>query len=94
MSQHVLRHSGAKPTTVKCPKCGDIVVYNGNFFCNSFDAIEYDKEVRDIVKVPGTCNWALPIPATRERDKNIVEELYYSGAISEWPPQDSKGNYI
>lgn len=79
----MLRHSAAKPTTVKCPKCGDVVVYNGNFFCNSFDAIEYDKEVRDVVLVPGSCDWALPHPVVREKDRNVVEELYYAGHIPE-----------
>jgi hypothetical protein len=94
MSQHALRHSGAKPTTVKCPKCSDIVVYNGNFFCNSFTAIEYSKEAQDVVIVPGTCDWALPHPASRPEDRNIVEELYRTGAMSELPPQDENGNYL
>jgi hypothetical protein len=94
MSQHVLRHSGAKPTTVKCPKCGDVVVYNGNFFCNSFSAIEYSEEVKDVVIIPGTCDWALPHPAIRSEDKNVVEELYYSGAIKELPPQNLNGDYL
>lgn len=83
MSQHTLRHSGARPTTVLCPKCGDVIVYNGNFFCNGFDAIEYDKEKRDIFLSPGTCDWALPHPTTSPRDRNIAEELYYSGAAKE-----------
>lgn len=83
MSRHVLRHSCAKPTTVKCPKCGDIVVHNGNFFCNSFNAIEYDKDVKDVVIIPGTCDWALPHPVIRPEDRNVVEELYYSGVIPE-----------
>ena len=82
MSQHVLRHSGARTTTVKCPQCGDVIVYNGNFFCNGFDAIEFDKEARDIVLVPGTCTWALPHPVTSPKDRNVAEELYYSGAAS------------
>lgn len=83
MSQHALRHSGARSTTVKCPKCGDVVVYNGNFFCNSFTAIEYDKEIGDVVIVPSTCNWALPHPAAKLRDRNVIAELYYSGEIEE-----------
>ncbi|MFE0472374.1 hypothetical protein ACFW2V_12240 [Streptomyces sp. NPDC058947] len=59
------------------------MVYNGNFFCNSFTAIEYDKGIRDIVAVPGTCTWALPHPATKPSDQNVVEELYYAGEIAE-----------
>ena len=82
MSQHTLRHSGARVTTVKCPRCGDIVVYNGNFFCNSFDAIEFNSEIRDIVLVPGTCKWTLPHPVTSPEDRNVAEELYHSGATS------------
>ncbi|MEV0445754.1 hypothetical protein AB0I84_20895 [Streptomyces spectabilis] len=83
MSQHILRHDGARPTTVKCPECGDIVVYNGNYFCNSFDAIKYDREIKDISLNKGTCLWALPHPATRKKDRNIVEELYYAGHLPE-----------
>jgi hypothetical protein len=83
LSQHILRHEGARPTTVRCPRCGDIIVYNGNFFCNSFDAIEYDSERKDIFLAPGTCRWALPHPVTRESDRNVAEELYYSGAAPE-----------
>lgn len=82
MTQHVLRHSCAKATTVKCPVCGDVIVYNGNFFCNSFEGIEHDKDLKDVVLVPGTCKWALPYPVTRDEGRNVVEELYYSGHMT------------
>jgi len=83
MSQHVIRHTVVRVTTVKCPRCDDVIVYNGNFFCNSGDAIEYDKQRKDIFLSRGTCNWALPHSATSAGDRKIVEELYYSGAIPE-----------
>lgn len=79
---------------MKCPECGDVIVYNGNFFCNSFDAIEYDKKIKDVVKIPGTCTWALPAPATRATDKRVIEELHRTGVMSNLPPRDGNGNYI
>ena len=79
MSQHVLRHSGARPTTVLCPQCGDVIVYNGNFFCNSFNAIEYDRERKDIFLNPGTCDWALPSPARKKKDCEMAEKLHADG---------------
>lgn len=81
MSKHILRHSGAKATTVKCPECGDVIVYNGNYFCNSFKGIEYNKSVKNVVLVPGTCSWALPHPVVRPEDRNVVDQLYRSGHI-------------
>lgn len=82
MTRHVLRHLAAKPTTVKCPRCGDILVINGNVFCNSMDAIEYDKEIRDVVIVKGTCSWALGHPAVSKEDQAVVGELYRLGYYS------------
>ncbi|MGW0537598.1 hypothetical protein [Streptomyces sp. NPDC003032] len=59
MSQHILRHDGARPTTVKCPECGDSSLNKG------------------------TCSWVLPHPATRKKDRNIVEELHNAGHLPE-----------
>ena len=78
-----IRHSGAKVTTVKCPKCEDVIVYNGNYFCNSFDAIEYDKKVKVVVIIPGTCDWALPHPVFGKKNKDVVDALYRTGHMSE-----------
>lgn len=82
MSRHVVRH-GEKPTTVRCHKCGDVIVYNGNFFCSRFERIEYSREEKDIVLVPGTCDWALPNPANQKRDREIVNQIFTGGFISE-----------
>jgi hypothetical protein len=62
-----------------CPQCGDVIVYNGNFFCNSFDAIEWDREARDIFLNPGTCDWALPHPMTRRKDREMADKLHAAG---------------
>lgn len=83
MSQHVIRHTVVSVTTVMCPKCGDVIVYNGNFFCNSRDAIEYDKARNDVFLSEGTCDWALPHPAVSKKDRGIVDELHWSGAMPE-----------
>lgn len=83
MSQHILRQEGAKPTTVKCPECGDIVVYNGNYFCNSFDALRYDRKLKEVVVEKGTCTWALPHPATRALDRKVIVELIEGGYLTE-----------
>jgi len=80
MTRHLLRHEGARATTAKCPECGDVIVYNGNYFCNSFDAIMYSREVRDIVLDEGTCDWALPHPATRKQDRAVCRQLGISYA--------------
>lgn len=83
MSSHMLRHGGARTTTVKCPKCGDIIVYNGNFFCNGFDAIDYDEEARDVVIREGSCDWALPHPATSAQDAKIAAQLITEGRLKD-----------
>jgi hypothetical protein len=75
MTRHLLRHEGARTTTVKCPECGDVIVYNGNFFCNSMDAIAYIPSIKDIVLDKGTCNWALPHPAIKKQDRAVCDRL-------------------
>lgn len=85
MTQHILKQDGARPTTVKCPKCGDIVVYNGNFFCNSFDRFERFRTPNggyDIRIVEGTCDWALPYPVTAARDAKVVTQLIETGQLT------------
>lgn len=80
MTRHIVRPED-KPTTVRCPKCGDVIVYNGNFFCNRFERIEYSRKTKDIFRVPGTCDWALPHPVRRKRDREIVNQLFSGGFI-------------
>jgi hypothetical protein len=79
MSKHILRHDAATITPVKCLKCGDMIVYNGNFYCNSMDAIGFDKEKRDIYIIPGSCDWALQQPPTRRKDREIEIALHAAG---------------
>jgi hypothetical protein len=79
MTRHILRHDGAATTPVKCPKCGDMIVFNGNFFCNSMAAIAFDKITRDIFEVPGTCNWALTQPPSTRQDREIEAALHTTG---------------
>jgi len=46
---------------IVCPACGDApIVYNGNYFCDDWG---------------GECDWALPHPATRRRDRDICDLL-------------------
>lgn len=80
MTKHQLRHEGATATTIKCPVCGDIIVYNGNYFCNSFDAFEV--RCGDVYLNEGTCTWALPHPATSNRDKKVIDQLFESGYLT------------
>ena len=46
---------------VRCPACGDRMVYNGNYFCESWNS--------------GLCEWALPHPARHRSDRNVCDQL-------------------
>lgn len=55
---------------ILCPKCQkDYVVYNGNYFCDSW---VHRKDERTKL-VEGECDWALPHPATKASDKEICD---------------------
>jgi DNA-directed RNA polymerase subunit RPC12/RpoP len=49
-----------RTTLERCPECGARIVYNGNYFCQAFGR---------------GCDWALPHPARRRRDKDIAVAL-------------------
>lgn len=54
---------------ILCPKCGeDYVVYNGNYFCDSWVPTRNKKTLLE-----GECDWALPHPATTKRDRDICD---------------------
>lgn len=60
--------------TIACPKCGNApVVYNGNYFCDSW---AYPAG-------PGDCDWALAHPARTVRDRAICDliGLDYQGGL-------------
>ena len=49
---------------ISCPVCkAHPVVYNGNYFCDNWD----------FPKSSGRCDWALPHPAVRKRDRKICD---------------------
>lgn len=51
----------SKGEKILCPECKDnYIVYNGNYFCDSFFF---------------GCNWGLPHPVIKERDKRICDLL-------------------
>ena len=75
VSRHVLRHEGATPMMVRCPRCGDVIVHNGNYFCNSVTVIAYDRELGDLVIRRGTCTWALPERPRSRRDREVEAAL-------------------
>lgn len=52
-------HGGGWSTDARCPRCGREVVYNGNYFCEDFDA--------------GGCRWALEHPATDPGDRRVCD---------------------
>lgn len=57
------RHEGANAgwrTAETCPECGDIIVYNGNYFCINFG---------------DECGWAMPHPQVVQADKEIYKRL-------------------
>jgi len=57
-----LAHAGGNLAPgVRCPACGDRVVYNGNYFCENWES--------------GTCTWALPHPATHRSDRAVCEQI-------------------
>jgi DNA-directed RNA polymerase subunit RPC12/RpoP len=47
-------------TLERCPDCGGRVIYNGNYFCESWG---------------GPCWWALPHPARRRADRDLALRL-------------------
>lgn len=81
MTRHVLRHDGATMTPVKCPKCGDIIVFNGNFFCNSIDALVYDRERRDVFIERGTCDWVYKDRPRSRVMEDIMLKLHAAGVL-------------
>lgn len=52
-----------KSTREHCPECGEIIVYNGNYFCKSWGMNKDD------------CKWALPHPQKRLIDQQISWRL-------------------
>jgi len=60
------------PTTEKCPKCGEVVVYNGNYFCTNWT---YYSDGSSVDTENGECDWALPHPQTELADKQISFRL-------------------
>lgn len=53
---------------ITCPECGqNPVVYNGNYFC---DGWVYPGPPNPEA---GECEWALPHPATRKRDREVCD---------------------
>lgn len=53
---------------ILCPKCGlDYVVYNGNYFCDSW----VYREGRRLTE--GECDWALAHPSITKRDRDICD---------------------
>lgn len=47
-------------TLEHCPKCGESIVYNGNYFCEDLF---------------NGCDWALPHPARKKADRALVLRL-------------------
>ena len=78
MSQHVINDPGARPTTVMCPRCEkDVIVYNGNFFCNSggyFIMID-----GQLYWTEAVCEWALGSPPTDPLSRKAVRDLRAAG---------------
>lgn len=60
------------PTKEKCPNCGGVVVYNGNYFCEHW-TFHADGSPVDTEK--GECDWALPHPQIELVDKQISFRL-------------------
>lgn len=55
---------------IKCPKChSDFIVYNGNYFCDSW-VHRRDKRTQ---LGEGECDWALPHPTITARDRKICD---------------------
>lgn len=81
MTRHILRHDGAATTPVKCPKCGDMIVFNGNFFCNSIDAIVYDRKKRDIFIDRGTCDWVYKDHPRSSVMDDVMLKLHAAGML-------------
>jgi hypothetical protein len=81
MTRHVLRHDCATMTPVKCPKCGDMIVFNGNYFCNSIDAIVYDRQKRDIFLSPGTCDWVYKDDPRSSVMDDVMIKLHAAGVL-------------
>lgn len=86
MSTHILRHPDAEPTKVKCPRCGDLVVFNGNFFCNGNTVVDTqsDANTQTVVTTKGTCKWSLRYPLTTDEDRRVAELLRTSGYEDEF----------
>ena len=54
---------------ILCPKCKSYpVVYNGNYFCDDYDAPALDPKGQG-----GSCDWALAHPSTSKRDRAICD---------------------
>lgn len=51
----------AVPEAGPCPDCEGLIVYNGNYFCSSYEE--------------GSCQWALEHPATTTRDREVCDNL-------------------
>lgn len=53
--------NGGMVTMEHCPKCGGVIIYNGNYFCEHWD---------------GDCDWALPDEPGSKADRAMALRLY------------------
>jgi hypothetical protein len=59
-----------RTSRIPCPKCGvDYVVYNGNYFCDSW-VYRSGGQLAE-----GECDWALPHPSTTKKDREICDMI-------------------
>lgn len=71
MAKRTYSNTG-KPTEEKCPKCGRVILYNGNYFCEHWTSY-YDGS--PVNREAGECDWVLPHPQTELVDKQIYFRL-------------------
>jgi hypothetical protein len=63
-----------RTSKILCPKCGiDYVVYNGNYFCDSWVSRWVHGTNRKRSLAEGECDWALAHPATTVADREICD---------------------
>jgi hypothetical protein len=76
MKQGWLVYVKGTKDAIECPKCKrDVVVYNGNYFCDSWNPQGHNALVTETVhkQIEGECDWALAHPATTVRDRNVCD---------------------
>ena len=60
----------------RCPKCGDPIVYNGNYYCKSRET-------------GGRCRWVMTAESRSVRDRVIIRD-YLRQCVQENPSMKSR----